>query len=335
MNLDAWPCAVRMTAYPHAWPLREAFTISRGSREYARVIVVELRDAAGNTGRGEAGGVLYHGETQDSMLEQIECVRKEIEAGCDRHQLLALLPEGGARHAVDAALWDLEARRTGTRAWKRAGFKAWHPVSSAATLGMRSLSAYESGARSLNGLAWIKIKVGGGDPMEAVSAVRRGAAKARLLVDPNQAWSMKELKAYLPGLVRMGVSLIEQPVPAGEDADLAGWHSPIPLCADEAFSTVADLQGISSRYQFVNIKLDKIGGLTAGLDLASRARDAGLRLMVGCMLGGSISMAPGMVLGQCCEVCDLDGPLLQRMDWDHGISYEKGVMSEPWPLLWG
>lgn len=335
MSPGAWSGALKLAVHPHVWPLRETFAICRESREHAHVVIVELRDADGNVGRGEAGGVRYRGETSESMVEQVECVREHIEAGCDRRQLLALLPEGGARHAVDAALWDLEATRTGVRVWKRAGFETWRPVSSAATLGIRSLAAYESGARSLADFDWIKIKLGSGDPMQAVSAVRRGASGSRLLVDPNQAWSVEELKEHLPGLVRAGVSLIEQPVPAEEDAGLAGWQSPIPLCADESFSTAADLQRVRSRYQFVNIKLDKVGGLTAGLDLAARARAAGLRLMVGCMLGGSVSVAPGMVLAQCCDVCDLDGPLLQLTDWEHGIAYEKGVMSEPWPSLWG
>ena len=323
-----------LQARPHAWRLKEPFAIARGVRDEARVLVVEVRER-GVTGRGEAGGVAYHGETPESMLQQLEHVRAEIEAGCDRQRLLELLPAGGARHAVDAALWDLQAKLGGVPVWQLARAPCWEPVASAVTIGIRGLDAYEAAARARAGFPWLKVKVGKGSPVDAIAAVRRGAPRARLIVDANQAWQVDELLAWEPQLRPFGVDLIEQPVAVGADAGLAGYAGQIPLCADEALSTREDLAGLAGRYRFVNIKLDKVGGLTAGLELAEAARDAGFRLMVGCMLGGSISVAPGMVLAQQCEVCDLDGPLLQADDWPDGIASKDGVMLPPSPALWG
>lgn len=319
-------------ARPHAWKLKEPFAIARGVRSQAQVVIVELHEDD-LVGRGEAGGVAYHGETPASMLAQIEQVRAQVEAGCDRQQLLQLLPPGGARHALDAALWDLEARHSGVPVWQRAGLRQWKPVESAVTIGIRDIAGYAATARARAGYPWLKVKVGKGSPVEAVAAVRSGAPNARLIVDANQAWSVDELRQYVPALLPYGVDLLEQPVAVEHSAALAGYDGAIPVCADEALSTLEDLPQLVGCYQFVNIKLDKTGGLTAGLELAHAARAAGFRLMVGCMLGGSISVAPGMVLAQLCEVCDLDGPWLQAEDWDNGIVYQNGRMSLP--TLWG
>ncbi|MCD9033650.1 dipeptide epimerase [Luteimonas sp. Y-2-2-4F] len=323
-----------LAARPHAWALKEPFAIARGVRSEARVVVVELHER-GRVGLGEAGGVAYRGESQESMLAQIEDARPAIERGCGRSELLRLLPPGGARHALDAALWDLEAKLTGVPVWKRAGLRRWRPVDSAVTIGLRSPEAYERTARAYAAHAWLKVKVARDAPVAAVAAVRRGAPEARLIVDANQSWSVDELRAYVPELHRYRVDLIEQPVAAGADLGLDGYRSAIPLCADESLSTADDLAGLAGRYGFVNIKLDKAGGLTAGLELADAARRAGLRLMVGCMLGGSVSVAPGFVLAQLCEVCDLDGPWLQAEDWPRGIVYRRGRMWPPAPALWG
>ena len=303
-------------------------------RDVARVAIVELHEA-GKTGRGEACGVPYHGETPESMLAQIEQVRGAIESGCDRRQLLELMPAGGARHALDAALWDLEAKRTGVPAWQRAGAARWAPVASAVTIGIRGIEAYEAAARARIDFPGLKVKVGAGSPVDAIAAVRRGAPQARLIVDANQAWTVDELAEWEPQLRAFNVDLIEQPVKAGADAGLSGFQGQIPICADESLSTPDDLPGLVGRYRFVNIKLDKVGGLTAALQLAGAAREAGFRLMVGCMLGGSVSVAPGMVLAQQCEVCDLDGPWLQAEDWPGGIVYDNGRMLPPAPALWG
>ncbi|WP_024889262.1 N-acetyl-D-Glu racemase DgcA [Luteimonas huabeiensis] len=323
-----------LLARPHAWKLKEPFAIARGVRTHAQVAIVELRER-GCVGRGEAGGVAYRGESPERMLAQIEAVRPEIERGCGRAELLRLLPAGGARHALDAALWDLEAKLTGVPAWQRAGVGRWRPVDSAVTLGIRPAEEYERAARAYARHAWLKVKVAQDSPVAAIAAVRRGAPGARLIVDANQAWSADALRAHVPELQRYGVELIEQPLAAGADGELDGYRSPIALCADESFSTAEDLPALAGRYRFVNIKLDKAGGLTAALALADAARRAGLRLMVGCMLGGSVSVAPGFVLAQACEVCDLDGPWLQAEDWPQGIVYREGRMSPPLPALWG
>lgn len=318
----------------HAWPLREPFVISRGARTEAHVIVVELA-GDGHVGYGEAGGVGYHGETPETMQAQVESIREAVENGCGRRDLPSLLPAGGARHALDAALWDLEAKREGMPVWKMAGAGRWEPVASTVTIGIRSLDAYERSAREYSEFPWLKVKVDDDSPVEAIAAVRRGAPRPRLIVDANQSWSVAALRQHAERLRDYGVDLLEQPVPAGEDAGLAEYRCPIPLCADESMSTAGDLPSLVGRYEFVNIKLDKVGGLTPALHLAEEARRLGLRLMVGCMLGGSVSVAPAMVLAQQCEVCDLDGPWLLARDWLGGIVYNHGIMQPPAPQLWG
>jgi L-alanine-DL-glutamate epimerase-like enolase superfamily enzyme len=316
------------------WPLREPFVIARSSQTTCEVIVVQLA-AGGHVGRGEAVGVDYHGETVDSMRAQIEGVRSVIERGLDRRELLRVLPAGGARNALDAALWDLEAKRTGTPVWELAGIARPRTISTCETIGIRSIAEYEARARALARYEWIKIKVSDERPLEAVEAVRRGAPDARLVVDANQAWSVATLQRLAPALAQLRVDLLEQPVSANEDAPLANLQLPVPVCADEPANTLEDLPRLIDRYDFVNIKLDKSGGLTAALDFAHAARAAGMQLMVGCMVGGSLAMAPGMVLAQLCEIADLDGPLLQAEDWPDGIDYRDGVMSLPSRKLWG
>jgi L-alanine-DL-glutamate epimerase-like enolase superfamily enzyme len=318
-----------------AWPLREPFVISRATYTHSDVIIVTLQDGQ-FIGRGEAAGVDYHGETPDSMISQIEAVRARIEAGITRAELLQLLPIGGARNALDAALWDLEAKRTGRRAWQLAGVGITRDIASAVTIGIRSIDAYEKAARELAQFHWLKIKVSADRPLECVQAVRRGAPNSRLIVDANQALDVRTVYELGPRFAELRVDLLEQPVPVNGDDELEAGRSPIPICADEAIDTIADLERLKTRYDFVNIKLDKTGGLTAALELAHAARAAGLRLMVGCMVTGSVGMAPGMVLAQLCEVVDLDGPLLQAQDWPHPIQYDKtGKMAWPAPALWG
>lgn len=324
----------RLKITKSAWPLREPFVIARGTRTEAEVVIVELTQGV-HAGRGEAGGVGYLGETPETMHAQIESIRGALEDGCSRQDLAVLLPPGGARHALDAALWDLDAKREGIPVWQKAGAGNWRPVKSAVTIGIRPVEAYERSARERAQFPWLKVKVGRNDPVEAIAAVRRGAPDSRLIVDANQSWSVEELRQHAEGLHRHRVDLIEQPVAVGEDAGLSGYRGPIPLCADESMSTAADLPSLVGRYQFVNIKLDKVGGLTAALELANEAERLGLRLMVGCMLGGSVSVAPAMVLAQQCEVCDLDGPWLLARDWPDSIVYQQGMMQLPDPALWG
>jgi L-Ala-D/L-Glu epimerase / N-acetyl-D-glutamate racemase len=325
---------MKLSIDTRVWPLREPFVISRSSQTTCEVIVVHLA-ADGHIGRGEAVGVDYHGETIDSMREQVESVRSMIERGIDRRKLLEILPAGGARNALDAALWDLEAKRSDTSVWELAGIARPRTISTCETIGIRSLAEYEARARALARYEWIKIKVSDDKPLEAVAAVRRGAPTARLVVDANQAWSVETLQKLAPALAQLRVDLLEQPVRVTDDAPLARLDLPVPVCADEPANTVEDLPRLVDRYDFVNIKLDKSGGLTAALDFAHAARAAGMRLMVGCMVGGSLAMAPAMVVAQLCEIADLDGPLLQAEDWPDGIEYRDGVMSLPSRKLWG
>ena len=323
----------RLIVRRKTWPLREPFVISRESYTTSEVIVTEIR-CGQHTGRGEASGVDYHGETPDGTVAQVESVRAAIEAGASRAELQRLLPAGGARNALDAALWDLEAKQSGVPVWQRAGVGS-KPVVSVCTIGIRSIEEYERRARELASYRWLKIKVSADRALDAVAAVRRGAPAARLVVDPNQAWDLRTLHALAPSLVELRVDVLEQPVPIAVGDELVAGQCPIPICADEAIDTAADLPRVQGRYDFVNIKLDKTGGLTAALELAHAARAAGMRLMVGCMNAGSMAMAPGMVVAQLCEVVDLDGPLLQAEDWPDGIVYEDGVMAWPSPRLWG
>jgi L-alanine-DL-glutamate epimerase-like enolase superfamily enzyme len=316
------------------WQLHEPFVISRGSSAVSEVIVVEVRQD-GRAGRGEAKGVRYHGETLDDILEQIELVRDLIEAGATRQELQAILPACGARNALDAALWDLDAKLTRRPVWELAGVPAPTSLVSCFTIGIRSVDAYEERARSLSSYPWLKVKVGTDDPVAAVAAVRRGAPHSRLVIDANQAWSVAQLQEFAPRLAELEVDLLEQPISGEDDAALRDLELPVPVCADEPVNTVAELPRLVDRYDFINIKLDKSGGLTAALELAYAARAAGLRLMVGCNVGSSLAMAPAMIVGTLCEVVDLDGPLLQSEDWPHALVFDNGHMSLPSPLLWG
>jgi L-alanine-DL-glutamate epimerase-like enolase superfamily enzyme len=316
------------------WPLKEPFEIARGVQTSCEVIIVQLAEDE-RVGRGEAVGVDYRGETLATMRKQIEAVRADVEGGANRFDLLRLLPPGGARNALDAALWDLEAKQSNESVWTLAGLGAARPVTTCFTIGIRSLSQYEARARELARYPWLKVKVNAERPIEAIAAVRRGAPNARLVVDANQSWSVQMLREITPALAELRVDLLEQPIPYSDDQELIGYAPPIPICADEPANTVEDLARVAGRYQFVNIKLDKAGGLTAALEMAVAARALGLRLMVGCMMGGSLAMAPAMVLAQLCEVADLDGPLLQAEDWPEGLVYEDGVVQPPSPTLWG
>jgi L-alanine-DL-glutamate epimerase-like enolase superfamily enzyme len=302
----------------------------------AEVFEVRLSTADGAVGRGEACGVDYAGETPSSMAEQVESVTAHIEAGAvTRLDLLSLLPAGGARFALDAALWDLEAKRGLGDPFAVAGV-APAPVQSARTIGIRTMADYEAVARRYAGVPVLKIKVDGVQTIAAIEAVRRGAPDAQLIVDPNQAWSVEQLKALAPTMAAMGVVLLEQPIPVGAEAALDGYQSPVPLCADELIDDESSLAQAKGRFQVVNIKLDKSGGLTAALALADAAEAAGFGLMVGCMVGSSLNMAPAMVLAQRCAFVDLDSPLFLEEDHPGGFTYLNGAVERPHlPELWG
>jgi L-Ala-D/L-Glu epimerase len=325
----------RMTVERRDWRRREPFVISRERITVNRNLLVTLEDESGFRGRGEGCPVAYRGETAEGLVRQIETVRPQIEEGLDRLDLLELLPPGAARAAVDAALWDIEARKTRVSAFRQAGLARPQPVICAFTIGMRSIAAYREAAELRANYPLLKVKVGLGDPIEAVAAVRAGAPTAALIVDPNQAWSLDALKSYAPRLADLGVGLLEQPIRVGEEAGLDGYRCPTPLCADELINDVGDLDKAQGRFGVVNIKLDKSGGLTQGLRLADAASNAGFRLMVGCLGGSSLAMAPAMVLAGRCDFVDLDGALHQAEDFEPGLNYRSGWVDPPDPGLWG
>jgi L-Ala-D/L-Glu epimerase len=325
---------IRLTAREERWPIAGAFVISRGSKTEARVIVVEITDGR-HTGRGEATPYPRYGETVEGCLGEIETARDAIETGLDRLALEALLPPGAARNAIDCALWDLEAKRAGVRAWTLLGRERLDPVKTAYTLSLASPEDMAEAARTVARRPILKLKIGSADHIDRVEAVREAAPKTRLVVDANEALDFDGLQRLAPELAKLGVMLIEQPLKAGEDEALEGYRSPVPLCADESIHTRVELDACARRYQSINIKLDKTGGLTEALALHSAARDLGLEIMTGCMVATSLAMAPALIIAQGAEVVDLDGPLLLARDREPGLVY-LGSMIEPPPVeLWG
>ena len=325
----------RLSTSIRRWPMREAFVTSRDAQLSRATVQVAIADGGGHIGRGEGCGVSYAGETGETMLAQIEAVRGEVERGINRHELLDLLGPGGARAALDAGLWDLEAKASGRSVFDLTSIGTPRPLTTTYTIGIRSLEGYEDAARRWAHHKMLKVKVGADDPVAAIEAVRRGAPESRFVVDPNQSWSADQVSQYAPALVRLGVILLEQPIKVGDEHDLAGREIEIAICADELINDVSDLSKAQGCFQVVNIKLDKSGGLTAALALAEAAIAMGFDLMVGCMEGSSLSMAPATVLGQKCTFVDLDGPLLQAEDWPDGLRYEGGRVYPPDRLFWG
>ncbi|MGR3715302.1 MAG: dipeptide epimerase [Thermohalobaculum sp.] len=323
-----------LTIAMRTWRMREPFAISRGVMECQPVIIATLTDAAGHRGWGEACGVDYAGETPETMEAQIEAVRRDIEAGIGREALLDLLPAGGARLAIDAALWDLEAKVSGTCAFATAGVGR-APVVTAFTIGIRDVPGYAAAARARASYPLLKVKVGRDGALAAIEAVHREAPASRLIVDPNQAWAPEDLPRLAGALRDLNVVMLEQPVPVGAEAALASIDCQVTLCADELINDEADLSRARGRFGVINIKLDKAGGLTAALRLADAAEAMGFGLMVGCMAGSSLSMAPAMVLAQRCRFVDLDGPLLQAEDFVDGLRYADGTVFPPERAFWG
>lgn len=318
-----------------SWTLREPFTISRGTMTTVNGIFVTLGNGEVQ-GRGEAYGIIYEGETPATMLAQIDAVRNTITAGLDRATLAALLPAGGARCALDCALWDLQAKTSGIPAWHAAGLAtAPHAIETAFTIGMRPPPAVTIAAAAHADFGVLKFKVDAADPIATIAAARAGAPQARFIVDPNQSWTIDMLDALMPELVRLGVVLLEQPLPVDGDAGLLGYRSAIPICADELIHDRTDLPKAEGKYSHINIKLDKCGGLTEALALAHAARAMGFGLMVGCMAGSSLSMAPAALIGQMCDFVDLDGPLLQVEDWPAAMACKAGLLDPSTPALWG
>jgi L-Ala-D/L-Glu epimerase / N-acetyl-D-glutamate racemase len=327
--------AMQLSIDSESWIYKVPFRVSRGAEAALDVLVVTLTDSGGLAGRGEAAGVDYDGETIALLRTQIEAVRSVIEAGIDFADLAALLPSGGARNAVDCALWDLRAKQRHTTVWAMANLPNPRPLTTSITLGIDTDEAVAAGARRYAQWPLIKVKVDGERHLEAVRLVHAQCPAAGIIVDPNQAWDCDLLNRLAPELQSLGVVLIEQPVPRGEDQSLRGYRGAVRLAADESVADRAGLAAVKDLYQMVNVKLDKTGGLTEALALARDARALGLDVMVGCMAGTSLAMAPGMVVGQLAQFVDLDGPLLHAKDREHGIEYDRGVMELPTTALWG
>jgi L-alanine-DL-glutamate epimerase-like enolase superfamily enzyme len=323
-----------LRAAQERWPLAARFAISRGAKTEAEVVVAQI-DAEGLRGRGECTPYQRYGESVASVLGQIEQARAAIEAGADRLQLQRLLPPGAARNALDCALWDLEAKQRGERAYVLAGRPGLSPVKTAYTISLDEPEAMGEAARAAAGRPMLKLKLGGGPDLERVQAVRRAAPKTRLIVDANEAWSLAELERLPQALADLDVKLIEQPLPAGSDEALEGYDGPIPLCADESLHSRAELDACAGRYACVNIKLDKAGGLTEALALAAEARARGFMIMAGSMVATSLSIAPALILAQGAQFVDLDAPLLLARDRDPGLGVVGSMIEPPSPELWG
>jgi L-alanine-DL-glutamate epimerase-like enolase superfamily enzyme len=315
-----------------SWEMTTPFRITGHVFTGAHVLVVGLTED-GCTGRGEGAGVYYLGESAGSMLAQAESVRRELEQGADRARLQALLPAGGARNAIDCALWDLEAKRSGRGIWELTGIVP-RDVITFETVGLDAPEAMAAKARTLRS-PHIKVKLDGNDPLARIRAVRAARPEAEIIVDANQGWSFAQLRALAPEFAQLGVAMIEQPLPRGGDSELEGCTWPVPLCADESCLDTAEFGQAARRYQMINIKLDKTGGLTEALALARLARHHGIGLMVGNMLGTSLAMAPGFLIAQLCRYADLDGPLYLKRDRQPAMPCRDGMLSAPGAALWG
>jgi L-alanine-DL-glutamate epimerase-like enolase superfamily enzyme len=331
------PGTRRLVARIERLAARGAFVIARGARTHVDVLVAEIH-AAGHVGRGEATPIYYHGDTADAALAAALGAADAIAAGAARADLLALLPAGAARNAIDCALWDLESRQSGVRVWQMLGLPAPQPMLTAYTISLGDPAAMAAAAAAVKGRELLKIKLGGSDgpdgDVERVAAVRRAAPDARLIADANEAWGGTDIARTLRALAPLGIELVEQPVPAGCDAELDGLARILPIAADESCHTRASLDAIIGRYSHINIKLDKAGGLTEALALAHAARARGLGLMTGCMLCSSLAIAPAFHVAMLGEYADLDGPLLIE-DRADGLRFAGSDVWPPDAALWG
>ncbi len=317
------------------WPLANAFTISRGSKTEAVVVTVELADA-GCHGRGECVPYARYGETPERVVAAIEGLRPALRQGLDRTALQAAMPAGAARNALDCALWDLAAKQAGRRVYELVGLPAPKPLTTAYTISLAAPEAMAEAAAGAAARPLLKVKLGGGEADAArIAAVRHGAPSAELIVDANEGWSADNLAQNFAACGQAGVTLIEQPLPEGGDEALARIERPIPVCADESIHDRASLAALMGKYDAINVKLDKSGGLTEALALAAEAQRRGFGIMVGCMVATSLAMAPAVLVAQCAGVADLDGPLLLAKDRAEGLHYDGSLIYPPEPALWG
>jgi len=317
-------------AAAETWPLAQPFVIARGAKVEAHVIVAHVTDGQA-MGRGEAVPYARYGETVEASLAALRALSGPL----DRARIAGLLPAGAARNALDCALWDLEAKRAKKRAWEIAGLEAPRPALTAYTLSLDTPDAMAAAARKVPRLKLLKLKLGGAGDPERMAAVRAARPDARLIADANEAWPPQMLASFLDAAARSGFELIEQPLPEASDALLASVPHPLPVCADESAHTSADLDRLAARYDAVNIKLDKAGGLTEALAMARGARERGLKIMAGSMVATSLAAAPALLLADMAHWVDLDGPLLLARDRAPGLTIEAGIISPPPPELWG
>jgi L-Ala-D/L-Glu epimerase / N-acetyl-D-glutamate racemase len=324
---------MRIDAHEQSWPLDKPFRIARGSRTEARVVVVTVTNGQ-YTGRGEAVPIARYGQTVESVSAQIESIKSE--KSLDRQKMQRLLPAGAARNALDCALWDLETKVSGKRAWELANIPIVPEVETSFTISLDTPAAMAAAARANSTAPILKLKLRGDDvDLARVEAVREAAPAARLLIDANESWSPEHFREVAPLLGQFGVELIEQPFPADADEVLETLDHPVPVCADESCHISADLPRLTNRYEVINVKLDKTGGLTEALLLVERAREAGFKLLIGCMVCTSLGIAPARLLASAADYVDLDGPLLLAGDRHHGLSYQGGKIGIPPRELWG
>ena len=325
---------MKFSAHLENWELTEPFRIAGSEWRTSASLVVQLSEG-GHTGRGEAQGVFYMQETAQSIFEQVHEVANIISSGISRKDLQELLPAGGARNAIDCALWDLECKRSGKTIWELTGIDP-KPVTTVFTIGLEDTSeAMAAKAAAAADAPILKIKLDGHQPYEKLAAIRAARPDVELVVDANQGWSFELLKEVIPKCVDLNLGMIEQPLARGGDEMLEDFESPITLAADESCLDTSELETAARRYSMINIKLDKTGGLTEAMRLARAAKEKGCKLMVGNMVGTSLSMAPSFVIAQLCDFVDIDGPLLLKYDRLMGLQYNKGVVQGVDPRLWG
>jgi L-alanine-DL-glutamate epimerase-like enolase superfamily enzyme len=315
------------------WPLKEVFRISRGNRTEAQVVVVTVSDGE-HSGRGECVPIKRYGQNVQSVIAQIDSIKREN--NLDRQRLQELLPASAARNALDCALWDLEAKISGKRVWELANVPVVPEVVTTLTISLDTEAKMAAAARVNATAPILKLKLGGDDlDLARVKAVRQAAPAARLLIDANESWSREHYEEIAPALKRLGIELIEQPFPADAEQVLESLDHPVPVCADESCHTTADLPRLTNRYEVINVKLDKTGGLTEALHLCEHARENGFKLLFGCMVCTSLGIAPARLLASAADYVDLDGPLLLTRDREDGIPYNKGRIGMPSRELWG
>ena len=316
------------------WPIAGTFTISRGSKTEAAIVLCTLSDGT-FTGRGECVPYARYGESLDSVCEEIERLRDALANGATRDDLPALIGAGAARNAVDCALWDLEAKRSDKTVADVLGLSPLHDLTTAVTVSFGDAQTMAAAARNFADRPLIKVKVGGEKDAERIRAVADAAPSSRIILDANEGWSDDNIVENMSAAAKAGVVLIEQPLPAGKDAILTKIPHPVPICADESAHGTDDLHTLLGRYDSINIKLDKTGGLTEALRMQKRARELGFGIMVGCMVGTSLAMAPAVLLAQDADFVDLDGPLILREDRKPGLLFQGSRVSPPKPELWG